>query len=104
MTCCCRSTRFARGWHVRYIRVARQECSMTYNLRYSIPLPIGMYDALHAAVNDASGGQEGIVVHLGWETPEGFDIIEVWESKAAFDAFVANVWPRVVARLGQGPV
>jgi len=77
---------------------------MTYNLRYSIPLPIGMYDALHAAVNDASGGQEGIVVHLGWETPEGFDIIEVWESKAAFDAFVANVWPRVVARLGQGPV
>ena len=77
---------------------------MTYSLRYKVPMPIGMYDGLHAVVKETPGGQDGIMVHLGWETADGFEIIEIWESKDAYNKFVQDVWPQVVDRLGQGPI
>lgn len=77
---------------------------MTYSLRFRVPLPIAAYDGLHAVIKDTPGTQDGLLVHLGWETPDGFEIIEVWESRAAYDAFVDEVWPRIVERLGQGPM
>lgn len=77
---------------------------MTYSLRYRVPMRIEMYDAVHAAVKDTPGGQDGIVVHLGWQTEEGFEIIEVWDSREAYDTFVQQVWPLVVQKLDHGPM
>jgi hypothetical protein len=77
---------------------------MTYSLRFRVPLPIAAYDGLHAVIRETPGAQDGLTVHLGWETPDGFEIIEVWESRAAYDRFVHDVWPQITDRLGQGPI
>jgi hypothetical protein len=75
---------------------------MTYNVRYKVPLPIAMYDGMHQVIKDIPGGSTGLLVHLGWETAEGFEIIEVWESKEAVESFNKTVWPTVVQKLGAG--
>ena len=77
---------------------------MTYNLRYTVQLPIKMYEAVHAAIHDTPGGENGLMVHLAWETGAGLEIIEVWKSEKVYDHFIKVVWPEVVARLGRGPI
>jgi hypothetical protein len=65
-------------------------------------MPIAAYDAMHAVVKEIAGSDTGMLVHLSWETAEGFEIIEVWESRDDYERFVAAVWPQVVQRLGMG--
>ena len=80
--------------------VANDREKSMYSIRYEIPLPIEAYDALHAAVTaetDQSG--EGLLVHIGRAIPQGFEIIEVWESKEHFATFMENTLPRALANL-----
>ena len=71
-----------------------------YSISYEIEAPKEAYDALHAAITaetDESG--EGLLVHIARLTDQGFEIIEVWESKEHFDAFMQNTLPRAMAKL-----
>ena len=51
---------------------------MAYGLVMDVPAPIGLYDALHAEIGRrAPGGADGLLVHVGRETPVGF---QIWRS------------------------
>ncbi|WP_111767594.1 hypothetical protein [Nakamurella deserti] len=75
---------------------------MTYSVRFRVPMPIAAYDAMHAVVKEIAGGDNGMLAHLAWETADGFEILEAWQSRDAYLRFVADVWPQVVQRLGMG--
>lgn len=77
---------------------------MTFSVRFRVPMPITAYDAMHGVVKQIAGANTGLLAHLAWETPEGFEILEVWESREDYERFVAAVWPQVVQRLGMGDV
>ena len=68
---------------------------MTYGFVMDVPAPIEFYDALHAEIRRRStGGVDGLLLHVGRQTPQGFQITEVWESKELCDRFNAEVvWP-----------
>jgi hypothetical protein len=74
-----------------------------YGYTSHVPAPIAVYQAMHRAVLqvvDQEGGGEGLILHLAYPTDEGFDLIEVWESKEDLDAFNHDVWPKAMARAG----
>ena len=73
---------------------------MTYNVIFDVPAPIEMYDATHAAVREAVGNTDvGLVVHIARATDAGFEIVEVWRSKEAFDDFNREYWPKAAAKI-----
>lgn len=73
---------------------------MTYNVIFDVPAPIEMYDATHTAVREVVGKADfGLVVHIARATDAGFEIVEVWRSKEAFDNFNREFWPKVAAKI-----
>jgi hypothetical protein len=69
---------------------------MPYGVFVRVKAPIESYDAAHAEILRSSDAQQvpGFVLHIGRATDEGFEIIEVWESKEQADAFNREVgWP-----------
>ncbi len=76
---------------------------MTYGFVMDVPAPIERYDAVHAEVARlASGGVDGLLVHVGRETRGGFQVTEVWESKELCDRFNAEIVGPALARLAGG--
>ena len=75
---------------------------MTYGLVMDIPAPIELYDTLHAEIDRRTpGGVDGLLVHVGRATPDGFQVFEVWESKEQCDRFFTEVgWPALAAVSG----
>ena len=72
-----------------------------YSISYEVPAPIETYDALHAAITGATASDgEGLLVHLARPTERGYEIIEVWDSKERFGAFMQNTLPQALATLG----
>jgi hypothetical protein len=74
-----------------------------YGYTMHVPAPIDAYDAMHKAVMEVAeegGGVEGLILHLAFSTDQGFDLIEVWETKEHFDAFSRDVFPKAMARAG----
>lgn len=74
-----------------------------YGYTLHVPAPIDAYRAMHEAVLAVlkeEGGGEGLVLHIAYPTEEGFDLIEVWESKEHFDTFNRDVFPQAMARAG----
>lgn len=63
---------------------------MAYGFVMDVPAPIEFYDALHAAIGRRGGG-DGLLVHLGRPTPDGFQVLEIWESKEQCDRFNVEV-------------
>jgi hypothetical protein len=78
---------------------------MTWGVIVDVPAPVQMYDALHAALLERTDGTaEGLLVHLARETGDGFQVIEVWESRADYDRNMADVVGPVVRELtGDAP-
>jgi hypothetical protein len=73
-----------------------QGAAMTYGTIVRVKAPIEAYDATHTEVMKAAGPQEapGFIVHIGRAVQDGFEMIEVWESKEQADAFNHDVvWP-----------
>jgi hypothetical protein len=76
---------------------------MTYGFVMDVPAPIEFYDALHAEIGRRSGGRvEGMLLHVGRATRDGFQVFEVWESREQFDRFNAEVIGPAVAQLSGG--
>jgi hypothetical protein len=65
---------------------------MTYGFVLDVPAPIEVYDTLHAEIVRRKDPTScGMLVHVGRPTPEGFQVIEIWESKEQQERFNAEV-------------
>jgi hypothetical protein len=75
---------------------------MTYATIVRVQAPIQAYDATHAEIVKATGDQmeAGFILHIARATDDGFEIIEVWESKEQADAFNDEVVRPAMQRSG----
>lgn len=66
---------------------------MTYGIITRVVAPGEAYDAIHQAVlaHAAQVGLDGLLVHIGRVTDDGFEVIEVWESKEQLEAATAAI-------------
>jgi hypothetical protein len=73
----------------------------------TVPGPMDMYRAVNAQVNEKMGETPptGLLVHIARATADGFQVIEVWESKQQCDAFQDDVLAPIIDRVsgGQAP-
>jgi hypothetical protein len=57
-----------------------------YGVITTVPAPVEMYDAMHAEMIKRAGTSiDGLLVHVGRATTDGFQILEVWESEQHYD-------------------
>ena len=57
-----------------------------YGVITTVPAPVEMYDGMHAEIIKRAGTSvDGLLVHVGRATTDGFQTLEVWESKEHFD-------------------
>jgi hypothetical protein len=76
---------------------------MAFGFVMDVPAPVEFYDALHAEINRRTGGPvDGLLVHLGRATPEGFQVMEIWESREQADRFDAEIVRPALAQLSGG--
>jgi hypothetical protein len=75
---------------------------MSYGVIVKVTAPIQAYQASHAEVDKATGGKvpDGMLIHVARATEGGFEILEVWESKAAADKFNGEVVGPAMERTG----
>ena len=65
---------------------------MTYGVVMDVPAPIELYDAMHAEIRRRTpDAVDGLLLHVCRQTPEGFQIIEVWDSKESSDRANAEI-------------
>ena len=76
---------------------------MTYGSVVTVPAPIEAYLASHAEVEKAIGDEfpDGMLFHVARPVDGGFEVFEVWESKAKADKCNEQVVGPAVARTGQ---
>jgi hypothetical protein len=61
---------------------------MTYAVSIDVHAPAAVYQALHAQLLERTGGQVGgLLVHLARPTADGFQVLEVWDTKARYGHF-----------------
>jgi hypothetical protein len=59
---------------------------MTYAVSIDVHAPAAVYQALHAQLLERTEGQvDGLLVHLARPTTDGFQVLEVWDTKASYD-------------------
>ena len=76
---------------------------MAYGFVMDVAAPIQFYDVLHAEIGRRTiGGVDGLLLHVGRETREGFQVTEVWESKELYDRFYAEIGGPALAELAGG--
>ncbi len=73
-----------------------------YGVISTVPAPVEVYDAAHAAVGRRSDKPDGLLVHVGRATDGGFEVLEVWESRDHFERFNRDVVGPVMAELAPG--
>jgi hypothetical protein len=57
-----------------------------YGVITTIPAPVETYDTVHAEWLKRVGATvDGLLVHIGRATTDGFQTLEVWESKEHYD-------------------
>lgn len=78
---------------------------MTWGLITDVAAPAEVYDAMHARLMDLTGGKaDGLLVHLARATETGFQIVDVWESKADFERYQTELIGPLLAELtGDAP-
>ncbi|GAA3702842.1 hypothetical protein GCM10022204_19970 [Microlunatus aurantiacus] len=78
---------------------------MYYGVITSVGESITSYDRLHAALMERTGDDlTGMLLHVGRETDEGFQVIEVWETKEQFDRCNREIiWPLAAELFGPEP-
>ena len=76
---------------------------MTYGVIVTMSGPIEMYDSLHRELLQRTGGKvDGMLLHVARQVPDGYEVIEVWESKDQADRSNREiVWP-LAAEVWQG--
>ena len=57
-----------------------------YGVITTVPAPVETYDRMHAELIKRAGPSvHGLLVHIGRATTDGFQIVQVWESKEHYD-------------------
>ena len=57
-----------------------------YGVITTIPVPVETYDTVHAEwLTRVGTSVDGLLVHIGRATTDGFQTLEVWESKQHYD-------------------
>jgi hypothetical protein len=57
-----------------------------YGVITTVAAPVEMYDGMHAEMIKRAGTSiDGLLVHVGRATTDGFQTVEVWESKEDYD-------------------
>jgi hypothetical protein len=73
---------------------------MTYGIITRVSAPTTMYDAVHTALLARTGTNvDGLLLHIGRATPEGFEVIEVWQSRGHFDRYNQDLIAPLIAEL-----
>lgn len=67
-----------------------------------VTAPIDAYDTVHAELMKTAGDVQGtgLISHVARATPDGFEVIEIWETKQQADAFNRDVVGPAMQRLG----
>ncbi len=79
---------------------------MTLGVVTDVSAPVETYDAVHAAMLERTGAAvDGLLLHLGRSTADGFQVTEVWESREEWERANREVVRPVVAEVlgGQAP-
>ena len=78
---------------------------MAYGVITEVDAPAETYDQVHAEVVRRAGpNSPGLLLHVGRATDQGFQVIEVWESKEHFAAFNRDVMhPLMMELAGDAP-
>jgi hypothetical protein len=72
-----------------------------YGVTTTVPAPVEMYDGMHAEMIKRAGkSADGLLVHVGRATVDGFQIVEVWESKEHYDRANTDVVFPLMRELG----
>jgi hypothetical protein len=76
-----------------------------YGVITTVPAPVEMYDAMHTEMIKRAGTSiDGLLVHVGRATTDGFEVLEVWESKEQCDrANIDIVFPLLRELAGDQP-
>jgi hypothetical protein len=76
-----------------------------YGIITTFPAPVEMYDGMHAEMLRRVGNSfDGLLVHIGRATGDGFQTVEVWESKEHYDrANTDIVFPLIRELAGDQP-
>lgn len=73
---------------------------MVYGITTRVPAPIETYDAVHTALLARTGTDvDGLLLHVGRATSDGFEVIEVWESRDHFDRYNRDLIGPLIAAL-----
>ena len=65
---------------------------MTWAVTMDVTGPVELYDAVHRALLERTGGVvDGLLVHLARQTGDGFQVVEVWESREAYERGIGEV-------------
>ena len=73
---------------------------MAYGITTRVPAPVAMYDAVHSALLGRTGTDvDGLLLHIGRATEEGFEVIEVWKSREHFDCYNREVVGPLIVEL-----
>ena len=66
-----------------------------YGVITTVPAPVEMYDGMHAEMlkrkRRSGASVDGCLVHVARATPDGFEVLEVWESKEHYDRANADI-------------
>ena len=66
-----------------------------YGVITTVPAPVEMYDGMHAEMlkmkRQTDTSVDGLLVHIGRATRDGFEVLEVWESKEHYDRANADI-------------
>ena len=77
---------------------------MTLGLVTDVSAPIEFYDAVHPATLERMSGTtvDGLLLHLARPTADGFQVIEVWETREDHERGIREVLAPVFAEVLQG--
>jgi quinol monooxygenase YgiN len=73
---------------------------VAYGITTRVPAPIEMYDAVHAELLARTGTDvDGLLLHIGRATEDGFEVVEVWESRDHYDRYNRELVEPLTAEL-----
>ena len=76
---------------------------MPYGVVTSLSASIELYDQIHTQViGNAATAIEGLLLHIGRPSPAGFEVVEVWESRAHYDRYQRELMASIADKLGSG--
>jgi hypothetical protein len=74
---------------------------MAYGITTHVSAPIEMYDAVHTEMLARVGTNvNGLLLHLGRAAEDGFEVVEVWESREDYNRYNRELIEPLIAELG----